>query len=222
MDVHLNSVRPAASFPTAPVRAHAAASGTTTTRSASAKSTAENAGGFRAVLSLPSSGNGTGTRSTPATSSTTATQPPASTSTSASTTTTPSSSSAAAPATVNGAPTAEQVFGANPWISNPSGTGPDGIAFGYNPIYFATAQTAAVVAQMVGGKVVQDNEFTKNTPGDPFAQQQPNEMVQLPDGALINPGLIASLYTHGLPQWEINQAITNDVNTAEASVNTGA
>jgi len=47
-------------------------------------------------------------------------------------------------------------------------------------------------------------------------------MVQLPDGALINPGLIASLYTHGLPQWEINQAITNDVNTAEASVNTGA
>ena len=71
---------------------------------------------------------------------------------------------------------------------------------------------------MVGGKVVEDNEFTKNTPGDPFAQQQPNEMVELPNGALINPGLVASLYTHGYSQRVVNQAISNEVAGAEASV----
>jgi len=119
--------------------------------------------------------------------------------------------------------TAEQVFGSNPWVTNPTGSCPNGQTFGYNPIYFATASTAAEVAQMVGGTVVEDNEFTKNTPGDPFVQQQPNEMVELPDGALINPGLIASLYTHGYPQWMVNQAISSEVAGAEASVtSTGA
>jgi hypothetical protein len=116
------------------------------------------------------------------------------------------------------APTAEQVFGANPWMTDPTGTGPGGLTFGYNPIYFATASTAAEVAQMVGGKVVQDDEFSKTTPGQLFIQQQPNEMVELPDGALINPGLIASLYTHGYPNSMVNQAIANEVAGAEASV----
>lgn len=144
------------------------------------------------------------------------------------TATTTSATGAASPATgatsdPNAVLTAEQVFGANPWVANPSGTCPNGQTFGYNPLYFATAGTAADVAQMVGGTVVQDNEFTKNTPGDPFTQQQPNEMVELPGGALINPGLIASLYTHGYPQWMVNQAVSNEVAGAEASVtSTGA
>ena len=71
---------------------------------------------------------------------------------------------------------------------------------------------------MVGGTVVQENDLTKNTPDDPFSQAQPNEMVELPDGALINPGYIASLYTHGYANSMVNQAIANEVAGAEASV----
>jgi len=114
--------------------------------------------------------------------------------------------------------TAQQVFGVDPWVADPTGSGPTGLTFGYNPLYFATASTAAEVAQMVGGKVVQDDEFSKTTPGQLFIQQQPNEMVELPDGALINPGLIASLYTHGYPNWMVNQAISNEVAGSEAAV----
>jgi hypothetical protein len=125
---------------------------------------------------------------------------------------------AAATSDPNAVLTAEQVFGANPWVTDPTGSGPNGLTFGYNPLYFASASTAAEVAQRVGGKVVEDNEFAKDAPGDPFAQQQPNEMVELPNGALINPGLIASLYTHGYANWEVNQAISNEVASAEAPV----
>jgi hypothetical protein len=97
-------------------------------------------------------------------------------------------------------------------MSNPTGTGPNGITYGYNPLYFATESTAEQVAKMVGGTVVQSNEFMKDTPGTPFVQQQPNEMVQLSNGALINPGLIASLYTHGYPQWgEVDQYVAAQV-----------
>jgi hypothetical protein len=139
---------------------------------------------------------------------------------SAASATTATSHAAAATTDPNAAPTAQQVFGANPWVTNPTGIGPTGVTFGYNPLYFATADTAAEVAQMLGGTVVQDNEFTKDTPGDPFAQQQPNEMVELPDGALINPGIIASLYTHGYPQSQVEQAISSEVASAEALVTT--
>jgi hypothetical protein len=106
-------------------------------------------------------------------------------------------------------PTAESVFGPNPWVTNPTGTGPDGSTYGYNPLYFATLETAAKVAQMVGGTVVQSNQFTGN--GGTFTQQQPNQMVQLPDGRLINPGLVASFYTHGYPQSYVDQMVLNEV-----------
>ncbi len=108
----------------------------------------------------------------------------------------------------NTAPTAESVFGANPWITNPTGTAPDGSSYGYNPLYFATAATAAQVAQMVGGKVVASDQLA-NAGG--FVQQQPNEMVQLANGRLVNAGLVASFYTHGYPQSYIDQLIANEV-----------
>ena len=105
-------------------------------------------------------------------------------------------------------PTAQSVFGANPWLDSPTGSGPTG-TYTYNPYYFATPQTAATVASMVGGKVVSMNAVS----GDgKFVQDQPNQMVQLPNGAYINPGLVASFYTHGYPQSMINQMITNEVN----------
>jgi nucleoid-associated protein YgaU len=102
------------------------------------------------------------------------------------------------PADSSSAPTAESVFGPTPWATNPTGMAPDGSSYGYNPMYFASAATAAKVAQMVGGKVVTSNQFT--SADGPFQQQQPNQMVQLANGTLINPGLVAGFYTHGYPQ----------------------
>ncbi len=108
------------------------------------------------------------------------------------------------------APTPEDAFGSNPWVQNPTGIGPDGTTYGYNSQYFATPTTAAAVAQMLGGTVVQMNAFT-NAPGTTFQQQQPNEMVKLPNGGLINPGLVAGFYTHGYPQSMVDQMISNEV-----------
>ena len=89
------------------------------------------------------------------------------------------------------------------------GRNADGSTYGYNPIYFASADTAAKVAQMVGGTVVEVNEFTGTT--GPYVQQQPNRMVQMPNGHLINPGLVASFYTHGFPQSMVDAMIANEV-----------
>lgn len=231
MAIHFDPVRPAAIpvKPALPARPHAAAptvpqplSSSSGTRASSSKP----AVAFSAVFAptpTATGGHRTAPPPTPAATpapavgSTTATPAPAATPAATAPATTPAANSNAA-ANGNAAFTAEQVFGPNPWLSNPAGTGPNGVTFGYNPLYFATPSTAAAVARMVGGTVVEDNEFTKNTPGTPFVQQQPNEMVRLPTGALINPGLIASLYTHGLPQWEVDQAIANEVAGANAAV----
>ena len=111
------------------------------------------------------------------------------------------------------APTAESVFGANPWMSNPTGIAPNGQTYGYNPYYFATQKTAQQVAQMVGGTVVTANQFTPGGGGG-FMQQQPNYMVQLPDGRMINPGLVASFYDHGYPQSYVDMMVACEVKNA--------
>jgi len=116
---------------------------------------------------------------------------------------------AATAASPAGPPTAESVFGSNPWETNPTGTGPTG-TYTYNPYYFATPQTAADVAAMVGGTVVAFNALGGPS-GNPFVQSQPNEMVQLSNGAMINPGLVASFYTHGYPLSMVNQMVANEV-----------
>ena len=36
-------------------------------------------------------------------------------------------------------------------------------------------------------------------------------MVKLANGALVNPGVIASFYTHGYPQWMVDQMVSNEV-----------
>ncbi|MGA2038454.1 MAG: hypothetical protein ABSH42_04190 [Bryobacteraceae bacterium] len=131
----------------------------------------------------------------------------------AATPSTDSASAAAAP------PTAQSVFGPNVWLTDPIGLAPDNTTFEYNPIYFATETTAQTVAQMVGGTVVSKNMITQ--PGNAFVQQQPNYMVQMPDGALINPGLVASFYTFGFPQSQINTMIAQEVaNTPPPAQNT--
>ena len=106
-------------------------------------------------------------------------------------------------------PTPQSVFGPNVWMTDPTGLNPDGTTFGYNPLYFATESTAQTVAKMIGGTVVAKDMIT--TAGGPFVQQQPNYMVQMPDGALINPGLVASFYTFGFPQSQIDTMIAQEV-----------
>jgi hypothetical protein len=122
-------------------------------------------------------------------------------------TTTPAPTSATSTAT--DPPTPESVFGASPWESNPTGTNPDGSTINFNPWYFATPQAAAQVAQMLGGTVVESNEMCGT--GGPFTQAQPNLMVQMPNGNMINAGLIASFYAHGYPQSYINTLISNEI-----------
>ena len=81
-------------------------------------------------------------------------------------------------------------------------------SYSYNPYYFATPATATKVAQMLGGTVVAENDIT---PSGPFTQNQPNLMVQMPDGRLINAGLIAGLYDHGYAQQTVDQMIASEV-----------
>src|SRR5260370_35163904 len=74
------------------------------------------------------------------------------------------------------APTAQSLFGANPWSTGAGGTGPNG-SYSYNSYYFATPATAAKVAPMLGGTVGAGNDIT---PAGPFTQNHPNPMVQNP------------------------------------------
>jgi len=101
------------------------------------------------------------------------------------------------------APSAQSLFGASPWIPNAGGNGPNG-SYNYNKYYFATPETAAKVAQMLGGKVVATNDIT---PFGPFVQNQANQMVQMPDGRMINAGIIASYFDRGWSQQTVDQLI---------------
>jgi hypothetical protein len=80
-------------------------------------------------------------------------------------------------------PTAKSVFGPNPWIANPGDVAPNGVSYGYNPEYFATRSTADKLAQMLGGKVVEMNAITRY---GPFHQNQLNEMIEMPNGKVVN------------------------------------
>ena len=120
---------------------------------------------------------------------------------------TPVATLPAPPTTSSMAPTAESLFGANPWSSDAGGTGPGG-DYGYNHYYFATPQTAATVAQMLGGKVVAMDAIT---PYGPYKQNQPNQMIQMPGGKLINAGLVAGFYDHGYTQQTVDKMIAAEV-----------
>jgi len=112
------------------------------------------------------------------------------------------------------------LFGPNPWVADPTGSGPGsgpGSQTHYSSFYFATPQTAQTVANMVGGTVVAMNAIV-TAPGGPFKQDQPNLMVQLPNGGLINPGLVATFFTHNWPTSFVNQQIANEVAGALPSV----
>ncbi len=110
------------------------------------------------------------------------------------------------------------LFGANPWMTDPTGDGPGGYVTHYNPIYFATPQTAQTVASMLGGTVVPSVQMV-SAPGSPFGQNEYNLMVQLPNGGMVNPGLIADIYTHGWNQSFVDQQVANEVAGAAPALN---
>jgi hypothetical protein len=107
------------------------------------------------------------------------------------------------------------MFGDQAWMDNPQGTGPDNSSWSYNPIYFASEATAEKVAAMVGGTVIQQNVMTP-TAGSPLQQSQMNEMVQLKDGSVINPGLVAGFFDHGYSKSFVDQMIQNEIKGVSA------
>ncbi len=105
-------------------------------------------------------------------------------------------------------PTVEQLFGASPWLENPTGYAPDGKTWSYNPRYFASRETAEKVANMVGGTVIEQSQFC---PTGPLLQSQPNEMVQLANGRVINAGEFVSFFSHGYPQYYVDHLIEQEL-----------
>lgn len=103
---------------------------------------------------------------------------------------------------MSASPTAQQLFGNTPWITDPNlgGTGPAG-HFLWNNTYFATPETAAVVLQIVilgcalkpedAAKciVVEDPQAMTGNPV--IKQDYPNQMIQMPDGSRHYAGRIA-------------------------------
>lgn len=177
-----------------------------------AKTTAKAAADFAALFTASArQPAGVAVSSAATTSAAAATTTPA---TSSPTKATPSTASTAnatpvAPADSSDDGPAGPLFGPTPWLTDPTGSGP-GPTTHYSQYYFATPQTAQTVASMVGGTVVSANEMV-TAPGSPFIQNQPNLMVQLPNGGLVNPGLIATFFTHQWPTSFINQQISNEV-----------
>jgi hypothetical protein len=103
-------------------------------------------------------------------------------------------------------PSLESVFGSQPFLNSPGGTGPGGAKWNYNPVYFATQATAEKVASLVGGTVVQKNDILTS---GPFQQSAPNELIQFADGRTVNAGLIANFFNHGYPQSYIDSLLKN-------------
>lgn len=119
----------------------------------------------------------------------------------------------AAALNVNGGQTAESLFGTDIFLQNPGGHGPNGTQWGYNPAYFATRHTADIVAQMLGGTVVERNDICSSGAGS-MVQDQPNELVQLSNGKLVNAGLVADIFNHDHCQVMINKMLQEAVENA--------
>lgn len=101
-------------------------------------------------------------------------------------------------------------LGPSPFMDKPTGSGPTG-TFSFNPNYFPTEATAQSIANMLGGKVVKQDVML-TAPGSPFVQNQPNYMVELPNGNTINPGFIAQAISSKQARPMIDAMIYSEVN----------
>jgi hypothetical protein len=203
----LQTARPA----TSKVRASAESFNTALNKATNAKTTATSPTAKAAALriarpaipvssgrSIPAATESTGEESTAQTAATFTSNLPASAS--------PTSSATEAATILPAVPTMESVFGSHPYVENPTMALPDGTVASYNPMWFATRETAQKVADILGGTVVEKNAFT----GDAglVQQQQVNQMVQLPNGRLVNAGLVASYYDHGFNTTQLSEFMT--------------
>jgi len=107
-------------------------------------------------------------------------------------------------------------LGPHPFMSSPSGSGPNG-RFGFNSTYFPTLATSKAIAQMLGGKVVPQNAIL-SAPGSHFTQNQPNYMIELPNGNIINPGPIAQAIHLRQSRTMIDAIIDSEVNNTLVDV----
>lgn len=98
-------------------------------------------------------------------------------------------------------------IGDDAFVAQPTGKMPDGRSYGFNPVYFASDETAQKIADLVGGIVVKRADLV-DTGG--FAQDQLNNMIQMPNGKLINAGLLASVFTHGYSEYYCEQFIARE------------
>jgi len=102
-------------------------------------------------------------------------------------------------------------------------TGPTGNITYLNPDYYASAATASNLATLLGGKAV--NVPIAISPGDPYTYStaaQNQWFIQLPDGAMLNAGAVATMYTHGYPASMVVQMISNEASLDTAGYNTTA
>jgi hypothetical protein len=109
-------------------------------------------------------------------------------------------------------PTVQSVFGSNVYIADPGGVAPNGVAYTYNPQYFATRSTADKLAQMYGGTVVEQNALA---PYCGYQQTHMNEMIRFSNGNVINAGLLASYYNQGWSQAQVDKAILAEINQVQ-------
>jgi hypothetical protein len=118
------------------------------------------------------------------------------------------------------APTAQELFGPSPWVTDPApgGVGPNG-PYLYQSVYFATPGTAVIAAAIVEAscqfpkgsvKVVSIDDIT---PSGPFKQNQPNRMLQVPDKSLHNAGLFADNFSYGWTVEQIDKALSEEFGT---------
>jgi hypothetical protein len=103
---------------------------------------------------------------------------------------------------------ATDVFGADVWFTNPTGTGPAGDFRFVDIADWATLATANKVASIIGGSVVQSDPYA----GAPTGKiNQPMYKVQLADGTLINAGEVAAYFTHGMSLDDVATAIVAEI-----------
>jgi hypothetical protein len=111
----------------------------------------------------------------------------------------------------NAGPTAESLFGPDPFVKDPGGHGPNGTSWHYNPAYFATRHTADIIAKMIGGTVVERNAICTS---GPMIQDQVNEMIICADGHEINAGLVADIFNHGRCQSVVDLMFKQETGSA--------
>jgi hypothetical protein len=96
---------------------------------------------------------------------------------------------------------------ANPFMTNPTETNPDGSITALNPSNWATEALAQQVASALGGQVTTTPPSFAGSPAGGFGYNQPQYFVSLPNGQTINPADLANLFTHGYPVAVLQQAL---------------